>query len=126
MELDYFYNVAKTGNSQQYISNLGENVLFIYSPTSLEKVNIMNKKVKMENWHNISKNLEQIEKYISKLRNIKEVVSFGGGSVIDISKYISNILDVKYTCIPTMLSTNSYATNKVALIENGKKITLVF
>ncbi len=124
MKLDYFYEVAENMDSYKYLSNLEENILFIYSPTSIEKVNITNRKIKMENWHNISKDIQQIERYIENLSSIKEIVTFGGGSTIDIGKYISNILNVKYTCIPSMLSTNSYATNKVALIKNGSKITL--
>ena len=78
----------------------------------------------MENWHNITKNIEKIEDFIKKNKTIKEVVSFGGGSTIDIGKYIAYKLSIKFTCIPTMLSTNSYATNKVALIKEKQKITI--
>ncbi len=124
MESNYFYNIAVKEDGKKYISNLEGKTLLIYSPTSLKKANISNKNIIMVNWHEITKNVNQIEKFIKELKEVKEVVSFGGGSTIDICKYISSKLKVKYTCIPTMLSTNSYATNKVALIKNNKKITL--
>ena len=124
MESDYFINVVQKGNSKEYIKNLTNNVLIIYSPTSIKKMNIDNDSILMENWHNITKNIDEIENFIDKNRKIKEVVSFGGGSTIDIGKYISHKLNIKFTCIPTMLSTNSYATNKVALIKEKQKVTL--
>lgn len=124
MELNYFNDVMKEMSIYNYLNNINKNTLFIYSPISIEKLKLDNKQMVMENWHNISKNIIQIDKYIEKLNNIKEIVTFGGGSTIDIGKYIADKLNIKYTCIPSMLSTNSYATNKVALIKNGKKITL--
>lgn len=124
MELSYFYDVMEKMSIYDYLGNLNEKTLFIYSPTSIEKIKLSNKQMMMENWHNISKNMIQIDKYIEKLDKIKEIVTFGGGSTIDIGKYIAYKLNIKYTCIPSMLSTNSYATNKVALIKDGKKITL--
>lgn len=78
----------------------------------------------MVNWHDITKNIDKIDEFIKCNNTISTVVSYGGGSTIDIGKYIANKLDVKFVCIPTMLSTNSYATNKVALIKENKKITI--
>lgn len=124
MESNYFYNIVEKKNIDEYLDNLDEKTLFIYSPTSLDKIKLDNKQMLMENWHKISKDIIQIDKYIEKLYNIKEIVTLGGGSTIDIGKYIAYKLNIKYTCIPSMLSTNSYATNKVALIKNDKKITL--
>ena len=122
--MDYFMDVTIKRNVEQYINNLDENTLFIYSPTSIKKINFKNDNVKTINWHDISKKIENIDIVVKKLKKIKKVVTFGGGSTIDIGKYISHKLKNEYICIPSMLSTNSYATNKVALIENGKKTTL--
>lgn len=124
MELNYFLNVTQKDNSQEYIEKLGDGTLLIYSPTSMKKININNDSIMMVNWHNITKNIDKIEKFINRNKEIKEVVSFGGGSTIDIGKYISYKLNIKFTCIPTMLSTNSYATNKVALLKSKQKNTL--
>ena len=122
--MDYFMDVTIKRNVKQYINNLDENTLFIYSPTSINKIKFENDKVKTINWHDISKKIENIDIVVKEIKKIKKVVTFGGGSTIDIGKYISHKLKNEYICIPSMLSTNSYATNKVALIENGKKTTL--
>ena len=124
MESEYFYDVAEKRDITDYLNNRNKKTLLIYSPTSLKKINIENNQLKFENWHNISKDIDAINKYIENLEDIEEVITFGGGSTIDIGKYISHKTGIKYTCILSMLSTNSYATNKVALIDNGRKITL--
>lgn len=124
MGSEYFYDVTEKKDITDYLNNRNEKTLLIYSPTSLKKINIENNQLKLENWHNISKDIDVINKYIENLRDVEEIITFGGGSTIDIGKYISHKTGIKYTCIPSMLSTNSYATNKVALIENDRKITL--
>lgn len=123
MKSNNFIDVVQKYSSKKYIEGLRENELIIYSPTSIKKNNIENNKCLMVNWHDITKNIDKIEEFI-KQNKILKVVSYGGGSTIDIGKYIAYKLDVEFVCIPTMLSTNSYATNKVALIKDHKKMTL--
>ena len=124
MKPDNFNDVVEEGSSRKYIENLKQKELIIYSPTSIEKNNIKNNQCLMVNWHDLTKNINKIDEFIKKNNTISSVVSYGGGSTIDIGKYIANKLDVDFICIPTMLSTNSYATDKVALIKENKKITL--
>ncbi len=124
MKPDNFNDVVEEGSSRKYIENLKQNELIIYSPTSIEKNNIKNNKCLMVNWHDLTKNINKIDEFIKKNNTISLVVSYGGGSTIDIGKYIAYKLNIDFTCIPTMLSTNSYATDKVALIKENKKITL--
>ncbi len=124
MKSNNFIDVVKKCNSKNYIDNLKENELIIYSPTSIEKNKINNNKCLMVNWHDITKNIDKIDEFIKYNNTISTVVSYGGGSTIDIGKHIADKLDVRFVCIPTMLSTNSYATNKVALIKENKKITI--
>lgn len=124
MKPDIFNDVVEEGSSRKYIENLKQNVLLIYSPTSIEKNNIKNNQCLMVNWHDLTKKINKIDEFIKKNNTISSVVSYGGGSTIDIGKYIANKLGIDFICIPTMLSTNSYATDKVALIKENKKITL--
>jgi len=124
MKSDNFNDVVEEGSSRKYIENLKQNVLLIYSPTSIEKNNIKNNQCLMVNWHDLTKKINKIDEFIKKNNTISSVVSYGGGSTIDIGKYIANKLGIDFICIPTMLSTNSYATDKVALIKENKKITL--
>lgn len=124
MKPDNFNDVVEEDSSRKYIENLKQNELIIYSPTSIEKSNIKNNQCLMVNWHDLTKNINKIDEFIKKNNTISSVVSYGGGSTIDIGKYIANKLGIDFICIPTMLSTNSYATDKVALIKENKKITL--
>lgn len=124
MESEYFYDITEERNIIDYLNTRNIKTLLIYSPTSLQKLKINNDQLQLKNWHDISKDIDNIDKYIDKLKGIEELITLGGGSTIDIGKYISHKTGVKYVCIPSMLSTNSYATNKVALIDKGKKITL--
>lgn len=124
MKTNNFMEVVQNYNSKKYIANLKQNELVIYSPTSIKKSNIDNNQCLMVNWHDITKNIDRIEEFIKNNKNITTVVSYGGGSTIDIGKYIAYKLNINFTCIPTMLSTNSYATNKVALIKENKKVTI--
>lgn len=124
MKSDNFNDVVEECSSRKYIGNLKQNELIIYSPTSIEKNNIKNNQCLMVNWHDLTKNINKIDEFIKKNNTISSVVSYGGGSTIDIGKYIANKLGIDFICIPTMLSTNSYATDKVALIKENKKITL--
>ena len=123
MKTEYFMNVTKKCNSNEYVEKLTNDTLFIYSPTSLKKRMVNNNYILMKSWHDITKNIDLIDEFIKKNNTIKEVVSYGGGT-IDIGKYISYKLNVKFSCIPTMLSTNSYATNKASLIKGKQKITI--
>ncbi len=125
MNREYYKDVVIEKNVKKYLKELDDRKLVIYSPTSINKIDIENNKCEAVNWHFITKNRANIDNYIMGVSNkIDEVITLGGGSVIDIGKYIANKLKIKLICIPTMLSTNSYATNKVALIENDKKVTL--
>lgn len=119
-----FRTITVKNDSEKFINSLDKNTLLVYSRTSLDKVQFKNKDVCKYNWRKLSKDVNVINKEIKKLNCINRVVSFGGGSAIDIAKYISDKLDIEHICIPTMLSTNSYATSNVALIRNNKKETI--
>ncbi len=120
---DFRNNTIKY-NAEKILEKLDNESLFIYSETSLNKIEFSNENIKKINWHNITKRIDSINKIIAENKTVTQVVSLGGGSAIDIAKYIAYKLNVKFICIPSMLSTNSYATNKVALIDNNKKVTL--
>lgn len=120
-----FDDNSKLRDVDKYLINIKQKCLIIYSPTSIKINNI---KINQENFiivstHKISKSIDKINDYIKNL-DFEIVISIGGGMAIDIAKYIGFIKNKKNICIPTMLSTNAYATNKVALIKDGVKQTL--
>lgn len=119
-----FKDITIKENAEIFLNKLDRNSLLIYSETSMKKINFTNENTNKINWHDISKNISDINCVINNNDKTNQVVSFGGGSVIDIAKYVSYKMGVRHVCIPSMLSTNSYATNKVALIDGGNKLTM--
>lgn len=97
----------------------------IYSPTSLKKANIDSKvNINLISTTELTKNVNVLDEKIKKFpNNINLIVTVGGGTAIDIGKYISHVMNKKLIAIPSMISTNVYSTNKVALIVNERKMT---
>lgn len=113
-------------NYAEYLNNIKDKILFIYSPTS-RKINNLELN---NNYYNFStkeltQNVTELENRIKEFKGIDIVVAFGGGTAIDQAKFFGSRLNKKIIVIPTMISTNAYATDKVALYENNKKITLL-
>ena len=69
--------------------------------------------------------LELAEELVEKYRNksYQEIVSIGGGSTIDVGKYIAWKLKLPHTAIPTTAGTGSEVTKYVVLTVGGKKKT---
>lgn len=109
-----------------YLLNEKELALVIYSKTSVKKNNIYLNKNNfiLLSTNVITKDIYTIQKYAKKYSSINLIIAIGGGTAIDIAKYVSYFLQKKVVCFPSMLSTNAYATNKVALLVNGKKETI--
>ena len=52
-----------------------------------------------------------------------EIISEGGGSTIDVGKWLSRKYNLKHTAIPTTAGTGSEVTKYCVLMEKGKKVT---
>lgn len=55
--------------------------------------------------------------------DVTAVYGLGGGTTIDVAKYLAKKHNLLCCAIPSMLSTNVFATNKIATIRDGKKTT---
>ena len=118
--IDYTINARKI-NIKEYLSETKEKSIIIYSNTSIEKNNIKieNKNIELISTNKITKNKEKIDNYFKNF-DYKKIISIGGGTALDIGKYLSSKYKIDMIAVPTMLSTNAYSTNKVALIINDK------
>lgn len=122
-----FSDIVIKTDAIDYVNNLGNKVLLIYSPTSANKINLFDKlknKISCISTHETNKEILLIEKYLNDNLNFEYVIGFGGGTAIDIAKYIAHKIDAKMIAIPSMLSTNVYSTDKVLMSSNGIKSTM--
>jgi len=68
--------------------------------------------------------IEYAEQKLKEFRKAKELTSKGGGSTIDVGKFIATRLRIKHHAIPTTMS-GSEATRYCVLTIKGKKESLV-
>lgn len=122
-----FSDVVIKTDAIDYVNNLGNKVLLIYSPTSANKINLFDKlknKIRCISTHETNKEILLIEKYLNDNLNFEYVIGFGGGTALDIAKYIAYKHNLKMIAIPSMLSTNVYSTDKVLMSYDGIKNTM--
>ena len=104
------------------------NTLVIASPTSVEKLDEGSQNIlQWESDHVLHTNNLSFDTILTTVQrdhsNISTVVAIGGGTAIDYAKYVSKHLDLECVVIPSMLSTNAFATDKVAVYADGGKHT---
>lgn len=118
-----YNDITKNVNVNEYLNKLTIKCLIIYSETSLQKNNIdlSNANFTLYSTKTITKEKKKIDNFFKNLNEYEKIITIGGGTATDIGKYLSNKYQKYLICIPTMLSTNAYATNKVAL-KVGNKI----
>lgn len=123
-----FKDICKKESLFDYLNEIKNKTLVIYSPTSSQKTDLF-KKIDNNNLIFLNANetdidVNKINKYLKKCEQFETVVGFGGGTANDIAKYIGNKEDKYTVSIPSMLSTNVYSTNKVLMNEDGEVKTL--
>lgn len=112
----------------EYLNNVKGKSLLVYSPTSAEKIKLLDKinnnDICLMNAHLTDIDIDKINKALENINNLERVIGFGGGTANDIAKFIGNKLNIETVSIPSMLSTNVYSTNKVLMSKDGKVSTL--
>lgn len=106
---------------QEYLLSVDTPALVVYSPksnTTKSVTNLNNPKLVFVSSHELS-----YDRDFSKPYGIKQIVGYGGGTSIDFAKYYASLWGIPCVAIPSMLSTNVFATNKSAVTRNGVKST---
>lgn len=121
-----YNDITCKGDIKEYLKHLNKKCILIYSKTSIQKnnININNKMINAFSTEELTIEKNNIDKIISNIDEFEKIICIGGGTAIDIGKYLSNKHNKPLVCVPTMLSTNAYSTSKVAIVVNGKKETL--
>lgn len=126
MNIIDFKTITEIVNVKYYLNNCSVKSLLIYSPTSIlkNKIELNNKNFDYYSTGEITKEKNRIDEIFLTLNKYQQIISIGGGTAIDIGKYLANKFHIKLIAIPTMLSTNVYSTNKVALIVDNEVVSL--
>lgn len=121
-----FKNITIKKDIKKELKEDKEKTLVIYSPTSVSKNNIDldNENYLYYSTNDVTKVKNRIDKIFKNLPDVEKIITIGGGSATDIGKYLSNKYNISTITIPAMLSTNAFATNKVALVVEDKVVSL--
>ena len=116
--------IVKNDPISSLLSNLSpDSTLAIISPTSFEKLDENSQLILQKFPSSFTSNLSY-ESILGSLKfQPKTVLGIGGGTAIDFSKFIAKYMNSKCIAVPSMLSTNAFATNKVAVSSNSSKHT---
>jgi glycerol dehydrogenase-like iron-containing ADH family enzyme len=110
-----------------FINNHKNDAILIYSSSSLRlsgyNLNLRHAYRDELYNHDYKKLLIELTR-TPDLHKINYIIGFGAGVANDLAKIIGSTLGRRVVSIPTALTTNVYATNKTAIWERGKKITV--
>jgi glycerol dehydrogenase-like iron-containing ADH family enzyme len=124
--LNNFIEITQRREAKAIIESLDTDALLLFSKTSMKKLADVTTRAQLVDGYLFHSMVENIDAYIATLPDeIKTIYTFGGGTIIDTGKYIADALDIPLICILPMLSTNTFATDKVSLyLADGSKTTL--
>lgn len=110
----------------QYLANISSEDLVVVSPASYYKLSsYCQQQLKIRCNMVFTTDIQSvgIKTFAKVYQSLNTVYAIGGGTAIDFAKYLAAQSGVRCVVIPSMLSTNAFATNKVAILEDGHKHT---
>lgn len=110
----------------QYLGTISSENLVVVSPASYYKLSSycqQQLKIRCDMAFTTAIQAVGIKTFAKVYQSLDTVYAIGGGTAIDFAKYLAAHSGVRCVVIPSMLSTNAFATNKVAILEDGHKYT---
>lgn len=110
----------------QYLGTISSEDLVVVSPASYYKLSSycqQQLKTRCDMVFTTAIQAVGIKTFAKGYQSLTTVYAIGGGTAIDFAKYLAAHSGVRCVVIPSMLSTNAFATNKVAILEDGHKHT---
>lgn len=115
----------KNQSVYEALREYADNSFFIISPTSREKLSEEAKQVIDDGYVDFIMTHElSYDQSLPDVSGYDNVVGLGGGTAIDYAKYLAKLNSMWCIAIPSMLSTNVFATNKVAVASAKGKHTV--
>ena len=119
-ELD-FRKVTIRQDIDSFLQSVQEPSVVVFSPRSLKNYKIENKYLTYINYKDLTKKETNIQSQAKNWQDCAQVIAIGGGSCIDVAQYLSTLLNKKFVCIVTMLSTNAFSTNSIIMVQDDNK-----
>ena len=110
----------------KFLEGMNQSDMIIASPTSFHKLPESVQEYIHKKFNHVFLTSElSYDNILQKCpKNSSSIIGIGGGTAIDYAKYVTkNLHKVSCTAIVSMLSTNAFATNKVAVIDSKGKHT---
>lgn len=104
-----------------FLNEIKVSSVLIYSNVAMKKCNIRINNNYIKEVDN-TKSIYDYEHILNQYEYVN-IISFGGGRTIDICKFIAKKYNLVHYCIPSMFSTNSFATDKIPSF-NKKQSTI--
>lgn len=124
--MNNFTQITQRLSAEKILQGLNSEDILLFSETSLKLIGNLHSGGVLVNGSDFHSRIEDIDNFLRYLPDGERVVyTLGGGTIIDTGKYMANRLDTRLVCILPMLSTNTFATDKVSLyLHDGTKMTL--
>lgn len=86
-----YYEITKEVDVKEYLRKTEKKFLIIYSRTSIKKndINLQRQNFEAHSTEELTIKKDNIDKIIGNGKNFNKIICIGGGTAIDIGKYLS-------------------------------------
>lgn len=113
------YHIKSSGSFIDFLNKQdAPQVLFILTPAIQKQFSFLPQHGTLISGYSFVKS--DLDTQIKQLGNITHIVVVGAAKLVDQAKYLSAKLNLRLTIIPSILSTNAFATDRSVLLVDGR------